>query len=225
MRDGVVIGARPQSLGSAVSMALGYPTAGITTEAVRWDARHSYAALYNALGYHPRVIVNTVGINVPTEPGLHSQTPLVMNMNYEQHQRLVNEWYEWTKDGVRDWGYAPGVYVAVSSNSAHIARSPSSAYCASKAALSMGMRSTARWFASNGEHYYCLIVEPGWMAGTPMSDEVTKNLDADARVHRIPGVRQTDGLLPQVVAEQIKLMVQHPRAYNGCPVRMDGGEQ
>jgi NAD(P)-dependent dehydrogenase (short-subunit alcohol dehydrogenase family) len=222
--DGVIIGAQPQSLGAALQQALPYTAAGITTEPVRWDARHSYAALANALGYHPRVIINTVGINEPTVPGWVGPTTMIMNMNYEQHQRLVSEWWAATRNE-RPWGTMPGVYVCISSNSAHIARSASSAYCASKAALSMGMRSTARWFASNDEPYYVLIVEPGWMAGTPMSEAVMEHLPAGVAPHRIPGMHSEEGISQYVIAEQVRLMVNNPRSYNGCPIRIDGGEQ
>jgi len=113
-------------------------------------------------------------------------------------------------------------FVVVSSNSAHIPRSKSVGYCASKAALSMGVRAFAR-NANPGRTIWG--VEPGWVSGTPMSDGVLEWLernDPGTPPHRIPGDRT---LKPEDLAWVIVDGILDDRQYyNGCMLRLDGGE-
>jgi len=112
-------------------------------------------------------------------------------------------------------------FVGVSSNSAHVARSQSLAYCASKAALSMGIRCAARDLASTWLNVWG--VEPGWLSGTPMSKEVNQRFGMGVPRHRIPGDRTVD---PSALAHMIVRNINNwYSSLNGCMLRLDGGEQ
>jgi len=114
----------------------------------------------------------------------------------------------------------PMHFVAVSSNSAHIARSQSLAYCTSKAALSMGIRCAARELAGTWLNVWGL--EPGWLSGTPMSKEVNARFQEGQPRHRIPGDRTVD---PAALAHLIVGGMRNwYSSLNGCMIRIDGGE-
>lgn len=110
-------------------------------------------------------------------------------------------------------------FVAVSSNSAHIARSGSTGYCMSKAALSMGIRCVARACAEEPVNVWGY--EPGFISGTPMSKATVERFGEAP--HRIPGNRVAS---PERVAHTIiKQIIKDGGWLNGSMIRMDGGEQ
>lgn len=123
-----------------------------------------------------------------------------------------------------------GHFVAISSNSAQIARTGSLGYCASKAALTMAIRCMAR---DNARLYTerinedlmpaIYVYEPGWLGGTPMSNDVEARLPQGAPLHRIPNGRH---LSPYDLATAIvsNLYVANS-VMNGAVLRLDGGEQ
>ena len=116
-------------------------------------------------------------------------------------------------------------FLCLSSNSAHIARSQSTAYCASKAALSMGLRTMARAMADWPVPINVVGYEFGWVNGTPMSQEVDKRMhDSKLPLHRIPGGRS---LHARDAAQILVSELIDGLAYfkNGCTIRIDGGEQ
>jgi NAD(P)-dependent dehydrogenase (short-subunit alcohol dehydrogenase family) len=119
-----------------------------------------------------------------------------------------------------------GHYVAISSNSAHIARTGSGMYCASKAALSMALRVAAREAGRAGLPFSVYGYEPGLLKGTPMTEEVKARLGRGAiPLHRMVGV-EADGISRQWLALQIVHNLRNDgRPLNGCLLRLDAGEQ
>jgi hypothetical protein len=106
-------------------------------------------------------------------------------------------------------------FVALSSNSAHIPRSQSMAYCSSKAALSMAIRCAARDVGKAGMDMSIYGWEPGLVKGTPMSGE-----RGGTRMLGLP-----EGMPRRALANQIvnALAFGGPE-YNGVLVRLDAGE-
>lgn len=114
-------------------------------------------------------------------------------------------------------------FVAISSNSARIARSQSAGYCASKAALSMTLQCVARKIADTSGAMRVWGYEPGWINDTRMSEEVRMRLKPGVPVHRIPG---GVGLRRGDLAHRVVSDLRHAdRSLNGCIFRIDGGEQ
>jgi NAD(P)-dependent dehydrogenase (short-subunit alcohol dehydrogenase family) len=117
----------------------------------------------------------------------------------------------WLEVGAPDNGH----FVVVSSNSAHIPRSGSMAYCSTKAALSMAIRCAARDLqkAEMGPVVYGW--EPGLVKGTPMS--------AESNGTRMLGLPQ--GIGRRALAHQIVGALGFGGAeYSGVLVRLDNGE-
>lgn len=116
-------------------------------------------------------------------------------------------------------------FAAISSNSAHIPRSVSASYCASKAALSMGMRCLARDDAKAGMKTAQYVYEPGWVGGTPMSVAIAGNNTerTQARYHRIPSGLSIDrhDLARLIVGN----LARSWNILNGSCIRLDGGDQ
>jgi len=111
-------------------------------------------------------------------------------------------------------------FVAISSNSARIARRGSLAYCTSKAALSMGLRCAAREL---GGSTYVWGYEPGLLAGTPMTTATRSSMSG--QLHRMRGV-SPDGLRTVDLAYRIITdVLQAGPAYNGLLIPFDAGEQ
>lgn len=160
-------------------------------------------------------VVVASGINLETKVralNLHTDAKRQMEVNYLGPMVALQAW-------LRQPNVELGHFVVVSSNSAHIPRSQSLGYCASKAALSMAIRCAARAEAKGLATIWG--VEPGWVEGTPMSERV-KTRVKDGQRHRIPGNR-TQG--PEVVADFIvEGIVNNMRSFNGCMFRLDGGE-
>lgn len=223
----LVVGAREGSLGDHVAFLLraaghGVITAGIGDEEQNLDLESDDYMIRQFLRRNSDVtdIVCTVGINQVTHPGSAKfQHALERDfaVNTLGPLTLLDEW---TRE--RE-GLVLGSFVAVSSNSAHVARSTSLGYCASKAALSMGIRCAARYLAGNRSPISAWAVEPGWIEDTPMSKDVAKRIPNGHPSHRIPG---GIGLDARTVAQFIvNGMLDGGRAYNGCTFRLDGGDQ
>lgn len=173
--------------------------------------------------FGPTDIVCTAGINCtePTEADIPESVRQHMEVNYIGPMLLLNEalfmWSEWHPVSIPEQGFN---FVAVSSNSAHIARSQSTGYCASKAALSMGLRCIARRVAGSGVKIWGY--EPGFIDGTPMS-EATALAFPDTKLHRIPG---GEGLNMNDLADRIVAdLIVASHSLNGVMFRIDGGEQ
>lgn len=247
MRQGnlLVVGAREGSLGhyvGSVATERGWTvtTAGVSgDEDMHFDiANHGsvHALFPEDMGEPWHSIVCTAGVNY--EGGIKDDSirgkldqSLLINTTGPLH--LLHAWQDWWLYHIdethmeRDVALGEDVpmyplhFVAISSNSARIARSQSLAYCASKAALSMGIRCAARELADTWLNVYAY--EPGWLSGTPMSKEVNARFEYGQPRHRIPGDRTCD---PAALAHMIvRNLANWYSSLNGCTLRLDGGEQ
>lgn len=240
----LVVGAKPGSIGAAVrdtaslSKDWGHvTTAGISGyEDLRLDVT-DFLFMMDFLQKHGPFhdVVCTAGINIPggiMSRVSHRLQPL-FNVNYHGHIYLLQNWLEHWLDVLagQDVVRHPKNWVSISSNSAQIARSPSLAYCASKAALSMAIRCAGRELANAGLRFNVYAYEPGWVDGTPMSEDVTETLRAQeepeydhmVQMHRIPGGKGLDVYdLAGMIVHNLKL---DGRMFNGTCIRVDGGEQ
>lgn len=223
----LVIGARRGSLGDQLVSYLhgmGMPAyrAGIVDEPLRldiddrnnvWDILHTV---------EPTHVVCTVGMNKPTpfytDDFYDGRVALDhMYTNYLLPMWLLNAYAGYLAD-------MPGTFVAISSNSAHIARSNSAAYCASKAALSMGIRCAARDATRAGKPLRIWGYEPGALLGTPMTNEVRAGLGKDVPMSRM--LTNPAGLPVGQVARQIaRDLLDAADVLHGTMVRLDNGEQ
>lgn len=114
-------------------------------------------------------------------------------------------------------------FVAISSNSAHIARTNSAGYCASKAALSMALRVAGREQARHGR-VKVYGYEPGLLAGTPMTAATREALGPIPPMTRMEGLPL--GLSVHDVATYIVNGLETDgMMLNGSLVRLDAGEQ
>lgn len=228
------MGARPASLGAHVASLAreqGYTvtTAGIHDEDINCDAG-SVQSVRSAVDIvRPHHVVCTVGLNLPGTiqgKGWYTNMKEQVMTNYLAPMIVVSEWARhWrnhfkTVDMIK-WGDMTLHCVAISSNSAKVARSASGGYCASKAALSMGYRAAAR---EQAEHPFAIYTyEPGWLDGTPMSDEVEDRIgNVAVPLHRIPGDNVVD---PDEFARMIVTNLSLGPWLNGTTLRVDGGEQ
>lgn len=217
----LVVGAAPNSLGeaivkAAVNSSLFVATAGISGERFQMDVLDPIE-VQNVLNWvQPMNIVVTTGINVGSRVGeggeYLDQMEKSFAVNVTGVMGVLNAWLK--VRGARD-----GSFVAVSSNSAHIARSNSAPYCASKAALSMAIRVAAREL-QGAPLVYCY--EFGLLRGTPMTQETEKRFGESQT--RMPG--QPKGLYAEHAAERIVGDVVVPWVgLNGVCMRYDAGEQ
>jgi NAD(P)-dependent dehydrogenase (short-subunit alcohol dehydrogenase family) len=231
----LIVGAKPESLGDAIRHAVmqadGTPiTAGINDEDhVLSVTDPEYKIQGLLLEQRPDHVVVTAGINLePQESG-------GMAMSYRDHflvnctgpMRILEAWRLLRRQALPM--EMCGHYVAISSNSAHIARSGSAPYCASKAALSMAVRSEARDLARSYEFHRlaAYTYEPGWLEGTPMSDEVADRL---AEANALGAPHRMLGLEAGVSTLRLARLIVHNLLYggrelNGCSIRIDAGEQ
>lgn len=221
----LVVGAREGSLGAAVAEHVGRAgvqalTAGIAGEEMWLDASVPGLLLEAFEHWRPTHVVCTVGLNQPRavyHESWRSTADLLMDVNYMTPMQVMNTFHEWLAG-------MPGVYVAISSNSAHIARSQSAAYCASKAALSMGIRAAARDFSRAPGHFCCWVYEPGALLGTPMTNAIRSSLSKDISMSRM--LTNPEGLPTEAVARMIaRDLFENPLILHGCAVRLDNGEQ
>lgn len=187
-----------------------------------WSRRKVIEALETL---SPTDIICTAGVNLTDGNGVDVAQSIKthMNINVTGPMQLLSEALDlW----LNRWGHVKAIpnsgfnFVAVSSNSAHIARSQSTGYCASKAALSMALRCVARREAGYGIKIWGY--EPGFLNDTPMSNATAEQFP-DQPLHRIPGGFgiDTDDLADRIVSD----MIVSPTGINGCMIRFDGGEQ
>lgn len=230
----LVVGCAPNSLGSGIYTQLdwvGFDTfsAGISGEFYKMDATMAASVrLLLEMAEPFDVVVSTIGLNQETDlrdDDWVSDVRNDMDVNFIAPLNVLQEW-------LRSWGdkepdRQQRHFVVVSSNSAHVARSASLGYCASKAALSMATRCAGRALARTGssdaQPPAVWAVEPGWINGTPMSDRVIERLGQDIAPHRIPG---GNGMNPTRIARFIaQNIIFGGYEVNGCTFRWDGGEQ
>lgn len=226
----LVVGSRPNSLGSAVRDVLqekGYrvATAGVSGEMFAMDINDQADIKHVMHAVRPAQIVCTAGINESYSlraEGLWAGMGFMANVNYIGPIVLLQEWLSML-DHEMDItsNMASKQFVAISSNSAHIARRQSIAYCASKAALSMAIRCAAREIAGEGRLVYGY--EPGLLSGTPMTAASAAQFTGS--LHRMPGIAE-DGLSPRAMAGLIVNNLHNPSlALHGTMLRLDAGEQ
>jgi NAD(P)-dependent dehydrogenase (short-subunit alcohol dehydrogenase family) len=224
----LVVGARPNSLGSAVMQAAqssGFDaySAGVFAEEYTVDLiTDSYERLKEAfVAIHPQHVVCTAGMNEPdryADPG--DWLAQHMAVNAVGPLRLLEAFAEWAPRQAYD---APRHYVAISSNSAFLPRTGSMAYCASKAALSQGLRVKGREAVGGDNGWICYGYEPGLLAGTPMTVETERRFSG--ALHRMRGKSVERGIPVDWLAAQIVSGLKLPGvALNGTLVRYDGGE-
>lgn len=232
------MGAAPTSLGAHIAMAcraLGFATvtAGIEEEELHYDVTSPYSqheavmewAAFLGPIHH---VVCTAGINRPTpaiaDPEWDRTMAEHMDVNVTGVVKMFTAWkmVHLLDETIPGFGNrSSNHFVAISSNSAHIARRQSLPYCVSKAALSMALRCLGRENAEGGPCVYGY--EPGWLEGTPMSRETANLLGHTSGLHRIPGGA---GVKPEELAEVIAHnLTRRNRFLNGTMLRLDGGEQ
>lgn len=207
-------------------------TAGIAGEMFKLDiANPAEVAVFFRHSEHSGELYDHVvvasGVNNPahiTSLALHRSMVSQMEVNYLGPMMVLSKWLRSWVDGKKNGEHVeahPHHFVVVGSNSAHIPRSDSAGYCASKAALEMGIRVAAREAARRWATVSVWGVNPGWIVDTRMSRQVERKL-GDKPAHRIPGNRV---LRADQVARFILEQVVYDRRYlNGTMVRMDGGE-
>lgn len=239
--DVLVVGAARRSLGEAIVAELvgshwefgSVKTAGITDEEIRLDLLSSLRISEVLTQCRPDIIVCTVGINQPVDI-VDAFLPAKMRNSFMTNVTgPMDLLRHFVASPVRpERGDAVKKFVAISSNSARIARRNSVAYCASKAALSMALRVAARELAAGGK-VAVWGYEPGLLDGTPMTEEVARALPqaqhsldrAPAPLHRMPGV-PPEGIPPEDLARQIvRDLATFSYAHNGLLIPFDAGEQ
>jgi NAD(P)-dependent dehydrogenase (short-subunit alcohol dehydrogenase family) len=219
----LIIGARPGSLGEAVAQAMPSEvrviTAGITVyEDMQMNVLEPLSITEVLENADPHSILVTTGINIGEpvgQKGFPAALRRSMDVNFIGIMSVLHQWvYENGKNF-----YSPQQFVAVSSNSAHIARRNSAAYCASKAALSMGIRCAARELAGRPLVYG---YELGLLKGTPMTAATEERFGPSQS--RMVGAES--GLDKTEVAGIIAHNLMNPTmALNGTMLRLDAGEQ
>lgn len=224
-RKTAVFGARPRSLGNYVTALLDDELGHEATDTFG-PGRASDGTLFHTYDFEWKEdtffsryllepydnVVVTIGLNLPDE-----EDPLgrkQMEVNYFSVMALAEQWARLGKQGH---------FVAISSNSAHIARSPSIGYCASKAALSMGIRAIARREARGGGGIF-YAWEFGLLAGTQMTADTAERVPAGVPLSRMPGLPH--GLPVDQAAQHVVNSLRCGwRELNGCTLRVDAGEQ
>lgn len=226
----LVVGARPDSLGAAVAKQAreaGWDvmTMGVSGEEFRMDLITEDLEAFMAL-YRVDHVVCTAGINRAQGPTQSARSWWDEHMlaNVVGPMRLLDAY---AKIGPTD-GVRVGHFVAISSNSAHIPRTNSGPYCASKAALSMALRVAARDAAVSDDPtlvpYVVYGYEPGLLRGTPMTKETAARLPG-APLTRMRGFGVHEGLSVYGLANHIvhNIGFGGPE-LNGCLLRLDAGE-
>ena len=225
----LVVGSRPESLGSAVqdmlqNKGLKVATGGVSGEQFFLDVTDGKNVAHVMNAVRPSQVVCTAGMNESYSlraEGLMGGIADHFAVNTTGVIRVLQEWLHMLETTEQGMTPSPKQFVAISSNSAHIARRQSIAYCASKAALSMALRCAAREVAGEGVLVYGY--EPGLLAGTPMT---AGSADAfPGALHRMPGVKP-EGLSTRDFAATIVVNLTHPnQALHGAMIRLDAGEQ
>lgn len=228
----LIIGAQPGSLGEAVADRFDRSTcltAGMSVhEDFQIDLRQIGSVRELLDHVDPHSILVTAGINVGEAVGQKGFRPALirsMEVNVVGVMAVLDEWVargSRLPDPVGLKGskfYSGQQFVAISSNSAQIARRNSAAYCASKAALSMALRCAARELAGRPLVYG---YELGLLKGTPMTAATEARFGpAQSRM-----VGAEKGLDKEEVAGQIARNLLNPwHGLNGTLLRLDAGEQ
>lgn len=222
----MVIGAAPHSLGAAIVKTANFRfpsvevlAAGIQDEAYYLDVTERGDVWDTLMAAQPSHVVVTTGVNVGAKVGHNDYISTLeqsLNTNTIGVMCVLDEWLR-VKPNVDP--VEPQAFVAISSNSATIARTGSAAYCASKAALSMALRCAARELAGAPLVYG---YEFGLLAGTPMT-AITEQRFGPTQT-RMPGAPK--GLSASDAADQIVNDLMHPwHGLNGSLLRLDAGEQ
>lgn len=230
----LVIGAQERSLGSAIVEAahdewgegVDVFTAGISgVEKHYCDLTVGVQVKHMLHEIRPDYIVCTVGENSPAsvrDGFLSTKMMASYQINVMAPLLLLHHFLEASQHP--DTAYRKK-FVAISSNSARIARSGSVAYCASKAALSMALRVAARDVA-HGEATPCPLIwgyEPGLLAGTPMTKETETAFSG--QLHRMRGVPGSGLPVEQLANRIIMDLTYSGPGLHGCLFPYDAGEQ
>jgi NAD(P)-dependent dehydrogenase (short-subunit alcohol dehydrogenase family) len=225
----LIIGAAEGSLGEAIFREAhnnydfaAINTAGIGDEEIKLDVTHPSQVVEVLANARPDIVVCTVGVNEPVrvrDAYLPLRLTDAFRVNVVGPLEVLRHF---VTSPVREGRSAfTKRFVAISSNSARIARTGSMAYCASKAALSMALRVAARELA--GTPVQVWGYEPGLLAHTPMTENTAK--DYNGPLHRMPGIPPS-GLSPQHIAQRVVNDVANfSLAYNGVMFSLDAGEQ
>lgn len=236
--DVLVVGADIGSLGMAIAQELidcewefgDVATAGITGERIKMDVFRSARIVEVLSECRPDIVVCTVGHNAPCDVAdkyLGAKMATSFSTNVTGPMELLRNFIDSPVRKERVGNVKK--FVAISSNSARIARRNSVAYCASKAALSMALRVAARELATEGR-VMVWGYEPGLLAGTPMTQETVRQFGQPAGLaagvlHRMPGV-PSEGLPPEDLARRIvQDLATFSYGNNGLLIPFDAGEQ
>lgn len=234
----LVVGARPGSLGEAVASTAAeegweVTTTGISDEQVALDLVNADIVRIEHLlvTLQPRHIVCTAGVNMP-EPGIDQEQDLKdwyrwhFEANVIGPMRMLDAWRRTMAEEAYEKVNRPDVrhYVTISSNSAFIPRRNSSAYCASKAALSMATRVAAREACGGDYDYIVYGYEPGLLSATPMTQQIEGRFAGP--LHRMQGEQVAAGVpVPWLAGTIVCNLGQPGVALNGALLRFDAGEQ
>lgn len=217
----LVVGARKKSIGHAVAKMWAdmfdgkVVTAGISgDEDMHVDLENPADISRLIREVNPTRIVCTVGMNESFEDwgetggAFPDWMTRHLHVNVTLPMSLLGVWLEYElPKGAQ--------FVAISSNSAHIPRSQSMAYCSSKAALSMAIRCAARDVGKAGIDLAVYGWEPGLVKGTQMSGE-----RGGTRMLGLP-----EGMPRRALAQQIvNALAFGGTEYNGVLIRLDAGE-
>lgn len=226
----LVVGAREGSLGERIvshAWSLGFRsvvTAGVAGEQNFCEITNKSSIIEVLRETSPDYVVCTVGINEPAGIASH---PLREHMANSFHINVIGpmELLRQFLEAPQSAGFQKR-FVAISSNSARIARTQSIPYCASKAALSMALRAAARETARWEQYRRPLIwgYEPGLLADTPMTVETADQFPG-MPLHRMPGVGP-EGLNPDTLAARVvRDLVYGGAGQHGAMFSFDAGEQ
>jgi NAD(P)-dependent dehydrogenase (short-subunit alcohol dehydrogenase family) len=227
----LVVGARKGSLGEEVAMyaalaAYDVVTAGIAGEERTLSLGSSVLSLAAFLEKEqPTHVVCTVGINNPEQDldpdALQEWYRWHFGVNVVMPMKLLQAWTMVLANN--DTERVPHHYVAISSNSAHVPRSGSAAYCASKAALSMALRVKARELSGAGSNLFVYGYEPGLLADTPMTADTVAQF-GPGRLTRMRDQRLAGGMAKSSLASLIVHNLGSGPEVNGCMFRLDADE-
>jgi len=191
-------------------------SAGVHAEAERaydvtWALAQHQGVMQDVRPYH---VVYAAGVNITDEDGaLHLSASAQLDINALAFLQVAEAFQRVACPGSQ--------LVAISSNSAHIPRSPSLGYCMSKAALSMAVQVLARRWRGEPMVY---AYEPGLMNTQATIDSVNRGAYKGA-AHRMPGVSSAYGLSAQHVAAMVaKNLLWGGMHLNGALLRVDAGE-
>jgi NAD(P)-dependent dehydrogenase (short-subunit alcohol dehydrogenase family) len=232
----LVVGAAEKSLGAAIAQELvesewdfgDVAMAGISGEPFVLDVLRTMRIAEVLAELRPDIVVCTVGLNMPVgvdDQYLGAKMATSFSTNVTGPMEMLRHFIKSPIRPERE-GHVKK-FVAISSNSARIARRGSVAYCASKAALSMALRVAGRELAPSGK-VMVWGYEPGLLDGTPMTQETAEAFPTMAnlgQLHRMPGV-PPEGLPPQDLARRIvQDLATFSYAHNGMLFPFDAGEQ